>query len=830
MCTYEDLVAATLPYGLSPLVVPQLKTITLGGAVTGLGIESASFRNGLPHESVLEMDILTGTGEVVTASRDAAPDLFSRLPQFLWHAGLFGAAEDRAGARQAVRRAAAPAVSLAGRDLVAAMDRIIETGGLDGDPGRLSRRRGVQRRRELPVRRHADRARRARSATTPDSDIYYRSIQHAQATVEKHDRLTIHDYLWRWDTDWFWCSRAFGAQNPSIRRWWPRRYRRSSFYWKLIGYDQRFDIADRIEKRNGRPPRNGWCRTSRCRSSGTAEFLHWFLDNVPIEPIWLCPLRLRDDGGLAALPDPAAPQLRQHRVLVVGAGRRPKRGTPTRLIEARSATSTATSRCTPTPSTRRRSSTNSTAVRLQDREEDLRPRFTASRPVREGGATTMTTYQGTAQRPTRRGQADAGRDPGDLRRRAELPLKFTAYDGSSAGPDDADAGAGPAHPARHHLPGHRPGRLGLGPRLRRPATWSRTACTPAIRTSCCSALADKLDFKRPPARVLANIVRSIGIEHLRPIAPPPQEALPRWRRFAEGLRHSKTRDAEAIHHHYDVSNTFYEWVLGPSMTYTCACYPSADATLEEAQENKYRLVFEKLRLQAGRPAARRRLRLGRHGALRGAARGQGDRCHPVARSRRRGRRRRSPSEGLADLAEVRHSDYRDVRRVRFRRGVLDRADRAHRGGELPGVLRLPASPSCAPAGCCSTTASPATTTGTGPSAGGFIDRYVFPDGELTGSGRIITEAQDVGLEVVHEENLRHHYAMTLRDWCRNLVEHWDEAVAEVGLATAKVWGLYMAGSRVGFETERVQLHQVLAVKLDERGGDGGLPLRPWWTP
>lgn len=116
--------------------------------------------------------------------------------------------------------------------------------------------------------------------------------------------------------------------------------------------------------------------------------------------------------------------------------------------------------------------------------------------------------------------------------------------------------------------------------------------------------------------------------------------------------------------------------------------------------------------------------------------------------------------------------------------------------------------------------------------GGFIDRYVFPpDGELTGSGRIITEAQDAGLEVVHEENLRHHYALTLRDWCRNLVEHWDEAVEEVGLATAKVWGgLYMAGSRLGFETNVVQLHQVLAVKLDEKGGDaGGLPLRPWWT-
>ena len=119
---------------------------------------------------------------------------------------------------------------------------------------------------------------------------------------------------------------------------------------------------------------------------------------------------------------------------------------------------------------------------------------------------------------------------------------------------------------------------------------------------------------------------------------------------------------------------------------------------------------------------------------------------------------------------------------------------------------------------------------TEPSTQGFIDRYVFPDGELTGSGRIITEAQDVGLEVLHEENLRPHYALTLRDWCANLVEHWDEAVAEVGLPAAKVWGLYMAGSRLAFETGGIQLHHVLAVKPDDRGGTGDLPLRPWWTP
>ena len=102
--------------------------------------------------------------------------------------------------------------------------------------------------------------------------------------------------------------------------------------------------------------------------------------------------------------------------------------------------------------------------------------------------------------------------------------------------------------------------------------------------------------------------------------------------------------------------------------------------------------------------------------------------------------------------------------------------------------------------------------------GPFIDRYVFPDGELTGSGRIITEIQDVGLEVRHEENLREHYALTCTRWCDNLEANWDECVAEAGVGTAKVWGLYMAGSRMAFERNEIQLHQVLAVKLDENGG------------
>ena len=202
------------------------------------------------------------------------------------------------------------------------MDRIIETGGHDGAP--VDYLDGVVFSADESYLTLGFQT----STPGPVSDytgqqIYYRSIQHADG--EKHDRLTIHDYLWRWDTDWFWCSRAFGAQNPRIRRLWPRRYRRSSFYWKLIGYDQRFNIADRIEKRNGRPPRERVVQDVEVPIERTAEFLDWFLANVRIEPIWLCPLRLRDEGDWPLYPDPPAPHLRQCRLLVLGAYR-PRRG------------------------------------------------------------------------------------------------------------------------------------------------------------------------------------------------------------------------------------------------------------------------------------------------------------------------------------------------------------------------------------------------------------------------------------------------------------------------------------------------------------------------
>jgi cyclopropane-fatty-acyl-phospholipid synthase len=408
-----------------------------------------------------------------------------------------------------------------------------------------------------------------------------------------------------------------------------------------------------------------------------------------------------------------------------------------------------------------------------------------------------------------------------------LPMRFTAYDGSSAGPPDAAFGLDLKTPRGTTYLATGRGDLGLA-RAYIAGDLEAEGVHPGDPYELLKALADDLVFTMPSPRVMAHIFRSIGVEHLRPIAPPPEEVQPRWRRVASGLRHSKSRDADAIHHHYDVSNTFYEWVLGRSMTYTCACYPRVDASLDEAQENKYRLVFEKLRLKPGDRLLD--VGCGWGGMVRYAAR-RGVRAIGVTLSTEQTSwaTKAIADEGLADLAEVRYGDYRDITETGFD-GVSSIGLLEHIGvRNYPSYFEFLQSrmrPGALLLNHCITRPDNQAT----PSTRGFIDRYVFPDGELTGSGRIITEAQDVGFEVLHEENLRHHYAMTLRDWCANLVEHWDEAVAEVGLPTAKIWGLYMAGSRLAFEDGGIQLHQVLAVKPDGRGGDGDLPLRPWWTP
>jgi FAD/FMN-containing dehydrogenase len=125
-----------------------------------------------------------------------------------------------------------------------------------------------------------------------DQQIYYESIR-----TRASDCLSIHDYLWRWDTDWFWCSRAFGAQNPRVRRWWPAKYRRSEIYSRLIRFENRFGVAARIDRWRGLPFSERVVQDVEIPIDETAEFLRWFAGHVPMAPVWLCPLRLREPGG-----------------------------------------------------------------------------------------------------------------------------------------------------------------------------------------------------------------------------------------------------------------------------------------------------------------------------------------------------------------------------------------------------------------------------------------------------------------------------------------------------------------------------------------------------
>ncbi|WP_342741106.1 FAD-binding oxidoreductase [Pseudonocardia oroxyli] len=286
MCTYEGLVAATLPHGLMPLVVPQLKTITLGGAVTGLGIESTSFRHGLPHESVLEMDVLVPSGELVTAAPTGAhADLYAAFANSYGTLGYalririelqpvsryvrlrhhrFGTAEE---ATAALGELAGTDIDFLDGTVFSPTEHYVTVGEFVDEP--------------TPGARVSD---------YTGMEVFYRSLQ-----TRPVDHLTTHDYLWRWDTDWFWCSRAFGVQNPAVRRLWPRRYRRSDVYRRLVALDQRYQASNAVRRRLGHPEEEMVIQDVEIPTPRLPEFLAEFHAHVGIAPVWLCPLQLRGD-------------------------------------------------------------------------------------------------------------------------------------------------------------------------------------------------------------------------------------------------------------------------------------------------------------------------------------------------------------------------------------------------------------------------------------------------------------------------------------------------------------------------------------------------------
>jgi cyclopropane-fatty-acyl-phospholipid synthase len=404
------------------------------------------------------------------------------------------------------------------------------------------------------------------------------------------------------------------------------------------------------------------------------------------------------------------------------------------------------------------------------------------------------------------------------------PVEFVAYDGSHAGTPGSDVKVTVRSPVAVAYLAQAPGSLGLARayvagHLDIDGDMYEALVRMSKVQTLNLGLAEKL-------RLLQALGGPKLLLHRMP--PPPQEVRIS-RRWLSGRLHTKGRDANAISHHYDVSNRFYEWVLGPSMAYTCACYPHDDATLEEAQATKFDLVARKVGLQEG-------MRLldvgcGWGGMVMHAAREYGVKALGVTLSAQQAAWAQAAieREGLSKLAEVRHLDYRDVTETDFD-AVSSIGLTEHIGKQnLPAYFAFLYS-KLKPGGRLLNHCITRPDNIEPPiRRGGFINRYVFPDGELEGPGYLISLMHDTGFEVRHEENLREHYAKTLAAWCANLDAHWPEAVEEVGQGTARVWRLYMAGSRLGFDTNHIELHQVLGVRLMSEGRSG-MPLRPDWEP
>ena len=397
----------------------------------------------------------------------------------------------------------------------------------------------------------------------------------------------------------------------------------------------------------------------------------------------------------------------------------------------------------------------------------------------------------------------------------DLPLAVEAYDGSRAGPTEAPATVVIHSPDALRRIVTAPGELGLarayvaGDLELRGSIWALLE------------LRDRIPGARPDPRLIPPLVRELGgWREVRPLPPPPEEVRLR------GRRHSKARDAAAISHHYDVSNAFYRLVLGPSFTYSCAVFRDPDDTLEQAQANKYELICRKLDLRPG-------MRLldvgcGWGGMVMHAAQHHGVRAVGVTISKQQveAAEKRVAEAGLSGQVQIRAQDYRDVDDGPYDAicsiGMFEHVGEA-RLAEYFGCLRrlLPPQGRLLNHGISRPTRGQRARL----PRRSFVNRYVFPDGELHEVGRVISITQDAGFEVRHAESLREHYALTLRRWVANLEERWDEAVAEVGEGRARVWRLYMAGSAVNFEAGRTQVHQVLSVPRTD-DGLSGLPLRP----
>ncbi|OIJ93479.1 cyclopropane-fatty-acyl-phospholipid synthase [Streptomyces sp. MUSC 14] len=410
-----------------------------------------------------------------------------------------------------------------------------------------------------------------------------------------------------------------------------------------------------------------------------------------------------------------------------------------------------------------------------------------------------------------------------------LPVRIQAWDGSQAGPPGA-----PTLVVRNRRALRRilfkPGELGLA------RAWvAGDLDVEGDLYSALDAMASLVWERGEDARTLRQalrdpVVRAAVLDLLRIAGPPLPPAPPREEvRRPRRRLHTRRTDRQAISHHYDVGNDFYELVLGPSMVYSCA-YWEDGGTLESAQRDKLELVCAKLGLTEGQ----RLLDVGcGWGSMAiHAAREHGVSVVGITLSQEQAAyaRKRVADEGLTDLVEIRVQDYRDVVDGPFdavssigmaehvgAERYLEYASQLYAllkpGGRLLNhqIARRPQRDE------------------TAYEVDDFIDAYVFPDGELAPIGTTVTQLERAGFEVRDVEAIREHYARTLRRWVGNLEADWDRAVRLTGPGRARVWRLYMAASALSFERNRIGVNQVLAVRTPESGASGLPPRTRTWN-